>query len=127
MSEERSQQRFFGLPAELRSIVWEFCRLELGRVTVRCSQHVLSSPDGPSAAGHDTEDEQDDLEPVLRLVETNDPAAYNLSGPQYSAHKMPKEVVDAASSGSDGLREFLTRWRDLTRGQADGMWDSYAE
>ncbi|PSR77976.1 D123-domain-containing protein [Coniella lustricola] len=58
------------------------------------------------------EDEEDD-EPELRLVEKDDPAAYNFSSPQYSAHKLPKEVVDASASGSGGLREFAQQWNDM--------------
>ncbi|PFH60385.1 hypothetical protein XA68_11048 [Ophiocordyceps unilateralis] len=55
-------------------------------------------------------------EPELRLVEHDDPAAFNFSAPQYSAHKLPKEVVDAGTSGEAGLREFAQRWRNLTGG-----------
>ena len=30
--------------------------------------------------------------PELRLVKKDDPEAYNFNTPQYSAHKLPKEV-----------------------------------
>lgn len=59
------------------------------------------------------DDEEEDYEPELRIVEKDDPAAYNFSSPQYSAHKLPKEVVDASSSGSGGLREFAQQWNEM--------------
>lgn len=59
------------------------------------------------------EDEEEDYEPELRLVDKDDPAAYNFSSPQYSAHKLPKEVVDASASGAGGLREFAQQWNEM--------------
>lgn len=59
------------------------------------------------------EEEEEDFEPELRLVEKDDPAAYNFSSPQYSAHKLPKEVVDASTSGAGGLREFAQQWNEM--------------
>ena len=50
--------------------------------------------------------------PEFRLVRKNDPEAYSFSTPQYSAHKMPKDVVDASASG-DGLREFARDWKEI--------------
>ncbi|KAG6365548.1 hypothetical protein INS49_007159 [Diaporthe citri] len=75
--------------------------------------------DGPLPGGEDTateedtEEEEDDYEPELRLVDKDDPAAYNFSSPQYSAHKLPKEVVDASASGAGGLREFAQQWNEM--------------
>lgn len=75
--------------------------------------------DGPLPGGEDTateedtEEEEEDYEPELRLVEKDDPAAYNFSSPQYSAHKLPKEVVDASASGAGGLREFAQQWNEM--------------
>lgn len=78
--------------------------------------------DGPLPGGQEeeeatteeeTEEEEEDYEPELRLVETDDPAAYNFSSPQYSAHKLPKEVVDASASGAGGLREFAQQWNEM--------------
>lgn len=59
------------------------------------------------------EEDEGDFEPELRLVEKDDPAAYNFSSPQYSAHKLPKEVVDASASGAGGLREFAQQWSEM--------------
>lgn len=75
--------------------------------------------DGPLPGGEDTateedtEEEEEDYEPELRLVDKDDPAAYNFSSPQYSAHKLPKEVVDASASGAGGLREFAQQWNEM--------------
>ncbi|KAL1881413.1 hypothetical protein VTK73DRAFT_4173 [Phialemonium thermophilum] len=66
-----------------------------------------------------SEEEDDDevqYEPELRLIEKDDPAAHNFSTPQYSAHKLPKEVVDASMAGEGGMREFAQQWRDLVNG-----------
>ncbi|RDA86923.1 hypothetical protein CP532_1842 [Ophiocordyceps camponoti-leonardi (nom. inval.)] len=87
----------------------------------------VSSPLYGSAAGTREEDDVDDEEigdvdadleavPELRIIERNDPAAFNFSGHQYSAHKMPREVVEAGNLGEAGMREFAQRWRDLTGG-----------
>jgi len=63
-----------------------------------------------------TSDSEDDVEevfePEFRLVEKDDPEAYSFSTPQYSAHKLPREVVDASKS-EGGLREFVGRWQDV--------------
>ncbi|RYP58231.1 hypothetical protein DL770_010477 [Monosporascus sp. CRB-9-2] len=61
----------------------------------------------------DEEEEDDDFVPELRLVEEEDQAAYNLSSPQYSAHKLPKDVVDASLAGEGGMREFAEKWREM--------------
>lgn len=80
--------------------------------------------------GQDSVDEQDDEEeeesqheeeniftPEFRLVNRDDPEAYNFNTPQYSAHKMPKDVVDASADGEAGLREFMGTWREVVARQ----------
>lgn len=62
-----------------------------------------------------------DHEPELRLVEQDDPAAYNFSSPQYSAHKLPKDVVDASMAGEGGMREFAREWQRITEGRAQDV------
>ncbi|KAF2711158.1 D123-domain-containing protein, partial [Pleomassaria siparia CBS 279.74] len=66
------------------------------------------------------EDEDEDEEtielfrPEFRLVRRDDPEAYGFSTPQYSAHKLPKDVVDA--TGAEGnLREFAIQWKEAQR------------
>ncbi|KAL2156501.1 hypothetical protein VTH82DRAFT_1246 [Thermothelomyces myriococcoides] len=71
----------------------------------------------PSTTGEDDDSEEEDEEeeePEVRLVEHDDPAAYNFSSSQYSAHKLPKEVVDASLAGQGGIREFAQRWQRIT-------------
>jgi hypothetical protein len=61
----------------------------------------------------DSDDEvQEVFEPEFRLVGKDDPEAYSFSTPQYSAHKLPREVVDASKS-EGGLREFMGQWQDV--------------
>ena len=64
----------------------------------------------------DTDNESDVDEefwlPELRLVRSTDPEAYSFNAPQYSAHKLPKDVVDASQSG-EGLREFARNWQNI--------------
>lgn len=91
----------------------------------------VSTDDGADVSGGETTaDEMDDEEeyrpgrlPELRIVERDDPAAYNFSTPQYSAHKLPKEVVDASMAGEGGLREFAQQWKDITEGRGGDMWN----
>ncbi|KAI5459896.1 D123-domain-containing protein [Mariannaea sp. PMI_226] len=61
--------------------------------------------------------------PEFRIIEKDDPAAYNFSSPMYSAHKLPKEVVDASMAGNGGLREFAMQWKEITEGRGDGIWE----
>ncbi|KAF1810978.1 D123-domain-containing protein [Eremomyces bilateralis CBS 781.70] len=51
--------------------------------------------------------------PELRLVHRDDPEAYNFSSQQYSAHKLPRDVVDASRGGGDALKEFAERWKEI--------------
>lgn len=57
--------------------------------------------------------EEDMFVPEFRLLKQDDPEAYSFASPQYSAHKMPKDVVDAASVGNvDALRELSLQWKE---------------
>ena len=52
--------------------------------------------------------------PTFRLIRSTDPEAYAFNSPQYSAHKLPKDVVDAASQGGTGpQRELLEQWQEV--------------
>jgi hypothetical protein len=79
---------------------------------------VISLDDIESASDSDESDENDVEEiwqPEFRLVRKDDPEAYGFTTPQYSAHKMPKDVVDAASGGEGMMREFAMQWQDAQR------------
>ena len=55
--------------------------------------------------------------PEVRLVKRDDPEAYSFSTPQYSAHKVPKEVVDASLAGPGGMSEFMGKWQEIMQQQ----------
>ncbi|KAJ4990638.1 cell cycle control protein cdc123 [Stagonosporopsis vannaccii] len=79
---------------------------------------VISLDDIESASDSDRSDEDDVEEiwrPEFRLVRKDDPEAYGFTTPQYSAHKMPRDVVDAASGGEGMMREFAMQWQDAQR------------
>lgn len=88
--------------------------------------------DSDESSGEEAEGEGEKYEggrrhgPEFRIIEKDDPAAYNFSSPQYSAHKLPKEVVDASAAGGSGLREFAQQWKEMTEGRAEGIWDQPA-
>ena len=65
----------------------------------------------------ESEDEEDVFTPEFRTVNRDDPEAYNFNTPQYSAHKLPKDVVDASAEGEAGLREFMGTWREIVARQ----------
>jgi D123 protein len=70
------------------------------------------------AGGSGSDDDGDDAEsvrllPELRLVNKDDPEAYGFSTSKFSAHKLPKDVVDASHGGESALRDFAERWKDL--------------
>ncbi|KAG0648486.1 Cell division cycle [Hyphodiscus hymeniophilus] len=81
-----------------------------------------STPIAVSSSDEDTQDE-DEVEvvwkPEFRLVKKDDPEAYSFSTPQYSAHKLPRDVVDASLSGESGMREFADQWRRMLDGAAE--------
>ena len=90
---------------------------------------IRLSRDGDGSDGSDLKDEQDEEDqeesedeeevftPEFRLVNRDDPEAYNFNTPQYSAHKLPKDVVDASTDGEAGLREFMGTWREIVARQ----------
>ncbi|VBB86763.1 Putative cell division cycle protein 123 CD123 [Podospora comata] len=74
-----------------------------------------------SESDDDEEGEEEDR-PELRLVEKDDPAAYNFSSPAFSAHKLPKDVVDASQAGEGGgMRELAETLREFERGRREGV------
>ena len=59
------------------------------------------------------DDEMAPFLPEVRLIKKNDPEAYQFSTPQYSAHKVPKDVVDASLAGTGGMSEFMGKWQEI--------------
>lgn len=85
-----------------------------------------SDSDGDSDSDSDIDEEI--WYPELRLIRKGDPEAYSFATPQYSAHKLPKDVVDASQSG-EGLREFARDWQNVLakRREEDATVDSSEE
>lgn len=96
-----------------------FSWLEL--LTMPTPPPLLGIPDStpptvslPSSDEDDEDEEVDNVwQPELRLVNKDDPEAYAFSTPQYSAHKLPKDVVEAGMSGEGGMREFADNWKRM--------------
>jgi hypothetical protein len=93
-----------------------FARVYIGRPSGAKDEPVATQVEDPETLSEsDSDEEEADEElylPELRLVRKNDPEAYNFSHTQYSAHKLPKDVVDASQSG-EGLREFARDWQNI--------------
>lgn len=73
-----------------------------------------------SEAEADDQEGDDDLAPFLpelRLIKRDDPEAYSFNTPQYSAHKVPKELVDASLAGPGGMSEFMGKWQEILQKQ----------
>ncbi|KAK4984198.1 hypothetical protein LTR50_006736 [Elasticomyces elasticus] len=65
------------------------------------------------SASSDSEVDEEMFEPEFRLVKRDDPEAYSFNTPQYSAHKLPRDVVDASQGGTGALREFADSWKAI--------------
>lgn len=64
--------------------------------------------------------------PEFRLIRKDDPEAYSFNTPQYSAHKLPRDVVDASQGGPGALREFADNWKEMLakQQQEDAEYES---
>ncbi|OCK76968.1 D123-domain-containing protein [Lepidopterella palustris CBS 459.81] len=96
-------------------------------ISIPFTQRHETEPTSPSLTSHtpapvepdhaSSLDSSDDMEdvfiPEFRLVRRDDPEAYGFSTPQYSAHKLPRDVVDASRAGEGSLREFATQWKEV--------------
>ncbi len=106
-----------------------FSWLEL--LTMPLTKPLLGIPDseqGPPlpeiSSDEDTQDGDADVEevqwkPEVRLVRKDDPEAYSFASPQYSAHKLPREVVQASAGGESGMREFADQWQKIMAGKVE--------
>ncbi|KAK5120097.1 hypothetical protein LTR85_006578 [Meristemomyces frigidus] len=110
----------------------EFVRLSLRPATDGAEKDNAESHGGEASDDVDNEDADSDSDvdeeywyPELRLIRTGDPEAYSFATPQYSAHKLPRDVVDASQSG-EGLREFARDWQNVLakRRQEDATAES---
>lgn len=94
---------------------------EVVRLSIR-NDETSGAKSSPSLEADDSsgeeEEEEDAVEnvsslPELRLVRRDDPEAYGFTTPQYSAHKLPRDVVDASRTGPGGMESFMRQWQDL--------------
>ena len=90
------------------------------RLSLEAQNEILSATESEETESDESSDSgADDKErgPLFRTVKRDDPEAYTFNTPQFSAHKLPKDVVDAGADGEAGLREFMGRWRDIVSRQ----------
>lgn len=78
---------------------------------------LTNEVDDEASDGEETdgEDIEEIWQPEFRLVRKDDPEAYGFTTPQYSAHKLPKDVVDASRGGEGNLREFAMQWQEAQK------------
>ena len=87
---------------------------------------ILEMVEGVQRESEDSETELEDngseidcpITPEFRLVGRNDPEALYFNTSQYSAHKLPKDVVDASLDGGVGMRDFMAQWREVVAAEA---------
>ncbi|KAK5098886.1 hypothetical protein LTS08_006264 [Lithohypha guttulata] len=70
------------------------------------------------------EPEDEEFVPEFRLVQRDDPEAYQFSATKFSAHKLPKDVVDAGSTPG-GMKGIMEEWKRVMNGE--GLNDSEDE
>ncbi|KAI9756967.1 MAG: hypothetical protein M4579_003625 [Chaenotheca gracillima] len=95
-----------------------FSWLELLEMAVPSGDVSGKESESASEEGNESEsekeaDEEVSQRPELRLIRKDDPEAYSFNTPQFSAHKLPKDVVDASTGGPGPMREFADQWKDL--------------
>lgn len=85
------------------------------RLSIRKEGGQGSDAISPSDIEEDESDkeEEDLLYPELRLIRKDDPEAYNFNSAQYSAHKLPRDVVDASRSGPGPMQQFAEQWKEV--------------
>ncbi|CAN8096906.1 unnamed protein product [Discula destructiva] len=100
----------FHVPKPLLGVAGTTGSIEEGVVRLHLGPEAGVSEDDLTT-DEESEDDEEEFIPELRLVEKDDPAAYNFSSPAFSAHKLPKEVVDASATGN--MAEFARQWADM--------------
>jgi len=92
-------------------------RIEEGvvRMSLNSESHFIGAMESTDQANIEplSEDNSDPSLPEFRLIARDDPEAYGFTTPQFSAHKLPREVVDAARAGPGGMKEFMGQWQNI--------------
>jgi hypothetical protein len=88
-------------------------RLSLGNMVEVEEEADTSERTEQSEESEDGEVENVSSLPDFRLVERDDPEAYGFTTPQFSAHKLPREVVDASRAGPGGMEAFMGQWQEI--------------
>ncbi|KAG9243031.1 D123-domain-containing protein [Calycina marina] len=112
-----------------------FSWLEL--LTIQLPTVLLGLPDSnpvelpPTSSDEDISDDREQADeeiwrPEVRLVKKDDPEAYSFNTPMYSAHKLPRDVVDAGMEGETGMRDFAERWKEMVA-RGDGVMQQDSE
>ncbi|KIX96740.1 uncharacterized protein Z520_07459 [Fonsecaea multimorphosa CBS 102226] len=90
---------------------------------------IVEGLDGANREAEVDEDEEEGdvvFDPEFRLVKRDDPEAYQFSATKYSAHKLPKEVVDASMAPGD-MKNMMEEWRKVMDKQVEEDEDSDSE
>ena len=82
-------------------------------------QNGIDAEEEDESSGDETDEEQLPFDPEFRLVQSDDPEAYQFASTKYSAHKMPKDVVDASMTPS-GMKEMMDEWKRVMDGEKGG-------
>jgi hypothetical protein len=92
-------------------------RLSTQVYELRDDSSMEDQPDDERGSSGSSDTENIENLPEFRIVKRDDPEAYGFNTPQYGAHKLPKDVVDAGMDGEAGLRDFMGQWRDIMKRQ----------
>lgn len=60
-------------------------------------------------------EEKEVFDPEFRLVQRDDPEAYQFASAKYSAHKLPKDVVDSSMT-PEGMKSMMEEWKRVMDG-----------
>ena len=102
-------------PWALRTDPLLFSWMELLTLEEPTASGSQDASQNDSGEGSEDEDVIDIWRPEFRLVRRDDPEAYGFATPQYSAHKLPRDVVDASRGGEGMMREFAEQWKEAQR------------
>lgn len=119
---EAMPEKIGGVGLEDSDVPEGVVRLPL-RIVSNGAERPLSSQDADTDPDSDAQDEVSEVDgeeeadeeifvPEFRLINRDDPEAYSFNSPQYSAHKLPADVVEASQSGPGPLREFAEQWKE---------------